>query len=118
MGHDKAKKLVYEKLKSAEALIAKIMDESSLKTDDEISLLLDDIQLRLVGSRVPIGKKYDYIELESIYVNIIVGVMDQDLLTPDDKISMLFASIHKRLANFDLYFEKLRKNDLKGPFMV
>jgi len=113
---DAAKKILYEKLKSAEALIAKIIDESSLKHDDEISVLLADIQSRLDGSRVPQGKKYDYLELENIYVNLIVGVMDQDLLTPDDKISLLFAAIHKRLNNFDVYFEKLRKNELKGPF--
>jgi hypothetical protein len=60
--------------------------------------------------------RIEYIELEDIYLNIMIGVMDQDQLSPDDEIKFLLESIRNRIERFDEYFEKLQKGLLKGPF--
>jgi len=51
------------------------------------------------------------------YVNIVVGVMDQDMLAPEDKLKLLVKATKVRIDNFDLYFEKLERNELEKPFM-
>ncbi len=75
---NKNKHLLYEKLKEAEEIILSIMDERVFLPDDRIDLLLTDIQERLQGLRPCSG--LDAIQLEEVYVNLIMGVMNQDLL--------------------------------------
>lgn len=115
--YDKAKKSLFEKLTSAQQLIHKIMEERSFEPDNRIKDLMEDLQERLSGSRVTVMQKLEYIELEDLYLNVIVGVIDQDMLTPEDTIQLLIMSMTKRLDNFDEYFEKLTKNELKKPYV-
>lgn len=114
---DKAKRALFEKIESAQQVILKVMEEGSFESDDAIKLLIDDLQERLSGSRVTVLQKIEYVELEDLYLNVIVGVIDQDMLTPEDAIELLLASISKRLDNFDEYFEKLAKNELPKPYV-
>lgn len=93
------------------------MEERSFEPDNRIKDLMEDLQERLSGSRVTVMQKLEYIELEDLYLNVIVGVIDQDMLTPEDTIQLLIMSMTKRLDNFDEYFEKLTKNELKKPYV-
>ena len=112
---EKNKRLLYNKLKKAEEAILMIMDERSFLPDDAIDLLLTDIQERLQGLRPCAG--LDALQLEELYVNMIIGVMSQDLLDASDKLNLLMLSIKKRLQNFDLYFDQLEKGKMKRPFL-
>jgi hypothetical protein len=114
---EKTKKFLHEKLLFAEQIISRIIDENAFKPEDVISKLLLDIQSRLNGAKVSATKPDEYIELEDIYVNVIIGIMSQDLLAPDDEIKLLMQGIKKRVENFDEYFEKLEKGELKEPFL-
>ena len=113
----KVKKQLLEKLQAAESIIAKIFEECRFKEDEKISVLLEDIQARLRGEKVSADAHLQHAYLEDIYVNMVVGIMDQDMLSPQDKTTLLVKSIKKRTDNFDLYFEKLKRNELEKPFM-
>jgi hypothetical protein len=113
---DKVKEQLLEKLLAAESIITKIFEECSFKKDEKISVLFEDIQTRLNGVKVSADAQLQYAYLEDIYVNMLVGIMDQDMLSPQDKTVLLVESIKKRIDNFDMYFEKLEKNELERPF--
>ena len=113
----RVKKQLLEKLQAAESIIAKIFEECRFKEDEKISVLLEDIQTRLRGEKVSADAQLQHAYLEDIYVNMVVGIMDQDMLSPQDKTTLLVKSIKKRTDNFDLYFEKLDRNELEKPFM-
>ena len=111
---DKTKKLLHDKLQFANVAISKIMSDHSLTPEDKIAVLFTNIQERLKG----IGGSDDVelIQLEDVYVNLIIGVMAQDTLGSDDQISRLTAAIGKRIEHFDRYFEQLEKGTLQHPF--
>jgi signal transduction protein with GAF and PtsI domain len=111
---EKAKKLLHDKLQSAESIVNRIMTESSLTPKDEIAALFTNIQERLKG--IGISDDVELTQLEDVYVNLIVGVMSQDMLESDDEIKRLTEAIGKRIENFDQYFEQLEKGTLDGPF--
>ena len=111
---EKTKKILYDKLTAAERVINEIMHSCSLTSDDKIALLLSNIQVRLHGTED--SEDELLVELQDIYLNLIIGVMSQDMLESSDEISLLHASIRKRIENFDLYFETLEKGTFKGPF--
>ena len=113
---DKVKKQLADKLQAAESIIGKICNECQLKEDDKISVVLEDIQARLKGEKVSVDALLMHSYLEDIYVNMIVGIMDQDMLSSQDEIALLLRSIKKRIDNFEIYFERLEKNELKRPF--
>lgn len=110
---EKTKKILYDKLTTAQRVIGEIMTSCSLTSDDKIALLLSHIQVNLHG--IEDSEDESLLELRDIYVNLIIGVMSQDMLESSDDISLLDAAIRKRIENFDLYFEKLEKGT-KGPF--
>ena len=111
---DKHKKILYDKLVSAEKAISEIMSTCSLVPEDKISLLLSNIHVRLHG--IEESEDVALAELQDIYVNLVIGVMSQDMLESSDEIDLLLSAIRKRIDNFDLYFEQLEKGTLKGPF--
>lgn len=114
---ERTKKLLYDKLKGAEEIVVKIMEECALEPNNMISLLLADIQERLSGSKISPDVGLQDAKLEDIYINVIEGVMIQELLAPDNDIKLLLSAIQKRLDNFDVYFDKFVKGELKGPFL-
>ena len=111
---EKTKKILHDKLTAAEMIINEIMNTCSLTSDDKIALLLANIQVRLHG--IEDSEDESLVELQDIYVNLIIGVMSQDMLESSDEINLLYASVRKRIENFDLYFEALEKGTFKGPF--
>ncbi len=113
----RVKKQLLEKLQAAESIIAKIFEECRFKEDEKISVLLEDIQTRLRGEKVSADAQLQHAYLEDIYVNMVVGIMDQDMLAPEDELEHLVNAIKVRIDNFDLYFEKLKSNELEKPFM-
>lgn len=113
----KVKKQLLEKLHAAERIIASISEECGFNTDAKINSLLTDIQTRLSGAKISSNAVLQHAYLEDIYINMVVGIMDQDMLAPEDEIVVLIKSIEKRIDNFDLYFEKLERNELEKPFM-
>ena len=112
----KTKQLLYDKLKMAEYVIDKIMEEYALKPESRIELLISNIQQRISGAKVSSDEALHHTHLQDIYANLIDGIMTQDLLTQADQIGSLISAVKMRLEYFDLYFEKLRKGELKGPF--
>ncbi len=112
----KTKQLLYDKLKRAAYVIAKIMEEYSLTPGDRIEVLISQIQQRISGATVSSDEALHHTQLEDVYANLIEGVMVQDFLTPEDNIKSLVSSVQNRLDNFEIYFEKLQKGKLKGPF--
>ncbi len=113
----KTKQLLYDKLKRAEYVIEKIMEEYALKPESRIELLISDIQQRISGAKVSSDEALHHTHLQDIYVNLINGIMIQDFLSQADEIKELISAVKKRLDNFDTYFEKLEKGELKGPFL-
>lgn len=114
---ERVKKELHDKLSRADEIIAILIDEMNFQTDDKISKLIEEIQYRLKGIQVTAEtSRVHYQELEDMYLNIIIGIMDQDRLAPDDEAKFLIQSIRTRLEHFDVYFEKLQKGLLKGPF--
>jgi len=111
---EKTKKILYDKLTAAERVVNEMMASCSLTSDDKIALLLSNIRVRLHGRED--SEDESLVELQDIYVNLIIGVMSQDMLESSDEISLLYASIQKRIENFDLYFEQLEKGTFKNPF--
>jgi len=111
---EKTKKILYDKLTTAQRVISEIMTSCLLTSDDKIALLLSNIQVRLHG--IEDTEDETLLELQDIYVNLIIGVMSQDMLESSDEIGLLHAAISKRIENFDLYFEQLEKGTFKGPF--
>lgn len=112
----KTKQLLYDKLKRAEYVIEKIIEEYGLLPENRIELLISNIQQRISGAKVSSDEALHHTHLQDIYANLIDGIMTQDLLTQEDQIESLIAAVKRRLEHFDLYFEKLRKGELKGPF--
>lgn len=114
---DKAKKELSDKLTRADDILRILMDEMNFKTDDLISKLIEEIQYRMKGIQTASASgRIEYLELEDMYLNIIIGVMDQDQLAPDDEVKFLLESVRNRIDHFDTYFDKLQKGQLKGPF--
>jgi hypothetical protein len=111
---EKTKKILYDKLTAAEKVISEIMVSCSLTPNDKIALLLSNIQVRIHGMEDPEDETLS--ELQDLYVNLIIGVMSQDMLESTGEIGLLHTAIRKRIEDFDLYFEKLEKGTLKGPF--
>lgn len=111
---DKAKRILYDKLTAAENAVSEIMSSCSLTPDDKIALLLSNIQVRLHG--MDHSENEALIELQDLYVNLIIGVMSQDMLESTDEINLLNTALRRRIEDFDLYFEKLEKGTLNGPF--
>ncbi len=112
----KTKQLLLDKLKRAEYVIEKIIEEYGLMPENRIELLISNIQQRISGAKVSSDEALHHTHLQDIYANLIDGIMTQDLLTQEDHIETLLSAVKKRLEHFDLYFEKLRKGELKGPF--
>jgi hypothetical protein len=114
---DKAKKELADKIARADEILGILIEEMNFQRDDLISKLIEEIQYRMRGiQKTSESGRIEYIELEDIYLNIMIGVMDQDQLSPDDEIKFLLESIRNRIERFDEYFEKLQKGLLKGPF--
>lgn len=113
---EKTKQLLFDKLKRAEYVIEKIMEEYALQPENRIELLISNIQQRISGAKVSSDEALHHTHLQDIYANLIDGIMTQDLLSQEDEIVLLISAVKKRLEHFDLYFEKLRKGELKGPF--
>lgn len=111
---EKNKKILYDKLTYAEKVIGEIMTTCSLSPEDKLGLLLSNIYFRLRG--VEGSQDVASVELQDIYVNLIIGVMSQDMLESSDEISLLQAAIKKRIDDFEHYFEQLEKGPFKGPF--
>jgi len=111
---EKTKKILYDKLTTAQRVVDEMMTSCSLASDDKISMLLSNIQVRLHG--IEDSEDESLLELQDIYVNLIIGVISQDMLESTDEINLLHAAIKKRIENFDLYFEQLEKDTFKGPF--
>jgi hypothetical protein len=112
--HEKAKKILYEKLEYADSLIQKIMTESSLTSEEEIGTLFTNIQERLKG--IPGTDDAELPKIEDVYVNLIIGIMSQDMLESKDDIGRLITAIKKRIEHFDRYFTQLEKGTLQSPF--
>jgi len=114
---DRAKNELSDKLMRADVILRIMIDEMNFQKDDRIVKLIEEIQYRMKGIQtVSESGRIEYVELEDMYLNIIIGVMDQDRLAPDDEIKFLLESIRNRIDHFDLYFEKLQQGSLKGPF--
>lgn len=113
---EKTKQLLYEKLKRAEYVIEKIMEEYALKPEHRIELLISNIQQRISGAKVSSDEALHHTHLQDIYANLIDGIMNQDLLSQEDQIGSLISAVQTRIEHFDLYFEQLRTGELKGPF--
>jgi len=111
---EKIRQTLHSKLESADKAIALVMTTCSLTPSDNIGLLLSNIQAKLYG----IEDKEDtvLIELQDIYVNLIMGVMSQDMIESSEDIELLLSAIRKRIDNFDLYFEQLETGTFRGPF--
>lgn len=114
---EKVKKQLLEKLQATESIITKIFEECRFKEDEKISVLIEDIQTRLRGEKISADAQLQHAYLEDIYVNMVVGIMDQDMLVPENELKLLVNAIKVRINNFDLYFEKLKRNELRKPFM-
>lgn len=111
---DKTKNLLYDKLTAADRIVNEVMAACSLAPEDKISLLLSNIQIRLHG--IENSEDATLLELQDIYVNLIIGVMCQDMLESSDEIQMLSSALRKRIDDFDLYFDQIEKGTFKGPF--
>ena len=111
---EKIKQTLHSKLETADNAIAEVMTTCSLTPGDNIGLLLSNIQAKLYG----IEDKEDaaLIELQDIYVNLIMGVMSEDMIESSDDIGSLQSAIRKRIDNFDRYFEQLEAGTFNGPF--
>ncbi|MBN2619970.1 hypothetical protein JXB22_02680 [candidate division WOR-3 bacterium] len=116
---DKAKRDLADKLARADEILGIVIEEMNFQREDLISKLIEEIQYRMKGLQTTSESgRIEYVELEDMYLNIIVGVMEQDQLSPDDEIKFLRESIRNRIEHFDVYFERLQKGLLKGPFTV
>ena len=114
---EKIKKDLYNKLTRADEILNILVDEMNFQQDEQISKVIEEIQYRLKGIQTTSESgKIEYVELEDMYLNVIIGVMDQDQLAPDDEMKYLLKSIHARIEHFERYFESLSKGSLKGPF--
>jgi hypothetical protein len=111
---EKNKKILYDRLTTAERTISEMMQSCALTSEDKISLLLNNMQVRLQG--IESAENGSLSELQDIYVNLIIGVMAQDMLESSDQIEMLCAAVRKRIDNFNSYFEQLQTGTFNGPF--
>jgi hypothetical protein len=114
---EKVKQDLYGKLTRADQILHILIDEMNFQRDEKISRIIEEIQYRLKGIQTTSESgRIEYIELEDMYLNVIIGVMDQDRLAPDDEVKFLIESVRNRIDHFDEYFDRLQKGTLKEPF--